>query len=135
MQLCHALECYNVTTDDGEEDPRNINIPKSEGHREVKGPKAQILNISEPLNTNEVNIGSEAQLKFVKISYYWDEDIVDKFTEVLHEYQDLFPTKLSDIKGIVGDLRIMKITLKPNVKLVKQLPYQLNPKYKEKVHK
>ena len=28
----------------------------------------------------------------------------------------------------------MKITLKPDAKLVKQRPYHLNPKYKEKVH-
>ena len=25
-QLCHALECYNVTAKEEEEDPRNINI-------------------------------------------------------------------------------------------------------------
>lgn len=43
--------------------------------------------------------------------------------------------KFSDLKGIVGDLGVMKITLKPNAKLVKQRPYWLNPKYKEKVHK
>ena len=29
---------------------------------------------------------------------------------------------------------MMKITLKPDVKLVKQWPYRLNPKYKAKVH-
>jgi len=28
----------------------------------------------------------------------------------------------------------MKITLKPNVKPIKQKPYHLNPMYKEKVH-
>lgn len=28
----------------------------------------------------------------------------------------------------------MKITLKLDVKLVKQIPYRLNPKYKERVH-
>jgi len=39
------------------------------------------------------------------------------------------------MKGIVGDLGVMKITLKLNVKPEKQRPYHLNPKYKEKVHK
>jgi len=29
----------------------------------------------------------------------------------------------------------MKITLKPDAKLVKKIPYCLNPKYKEKVRK
>jgi len=55
--------------------------------------------------------------------------------EPLREYEDLFPTKFYFLKGIVGDLRVMKITLKPYAKLVKHFPYQLNPKYKEKVHK
>eukprot|EP00253_Pinus_taeda_P034916 PITA_34916 len=54
---------------------------------------------------------------------------------LLREYQDLFPTKFLDLKGILGDLGVMKINLKPNVKAMKQRPYQLNLKYKEKVHK
>jgi len=64
---------------------------------------------------------------------HWDEDTVDKVYEILRKYQDLFPTKFPDLKGIIGDLGVMKITLKPNVKPVKKRPYQLNPKYKEKV--
>jgi len=52
---------------------------------------------------------------------------------LLREYQDLFPAKFTELKGILGDLGAMKITLKPNAKLVKQRPYHLNPKYKKKV--
>ena len=37
------------------------------------------------------------------------------------------------MKGIIGDLGVMKIPLKLDVKPVKQRPYRLNPKYKEKV--
>jgi len=39
-----------------------------------------------------------------------------------------------DLKGIIGDPGMMKIMLKPDVKLVKKRPYRLNPKYKEKVY-
>jgi len=60
--------------------------------------------------------------------------MINKVTEFLCEYQDFFPTKFTELKGIVGDLGFMKITLKPEVKLVKQRPYCLNPKYKEKVY-
>lgn len=66
-----------------------------------------------------MNIGSEAQSKFINIGDHWHEDIVDKVTELLQEYQDLFPTKFSDLKGIVGDLGFMKINLKPDAKPVK----------------
>ena len=58
---------------------------------------------------------------------------MEKVVELLREYQDLFPTKLSDLKGILGDLGVLKITLKPGAKTVKQRPYRLNPKYKENV--
>ena len=59
--------------------------------------------------------------------------MVSKVTQLLHEYQDLFPTKFSEMKGILGDIGVIKIPLKPDAKPVKQRPYRLNPKYKEKV--
>lgn len=122
-----------MTMEEGEEDPRNISIPKSEGHCEVTGPKVEFPDISKPLKTKQVNIGSKAQPRFANIGEYWDKDIVEKVMELLREYHDLFPTKFSYMKGIVGDIGVMKITLKPDVKPVNQCPYRLNPKYKEKV--
>ena len=76
----------------------------------------------------------EAEPKFAKIGDYWDDETVDKVSELLREYQDLFLTKFSDLKWIIGDLSIMKITLKPDAKPVKQRPYRLNLNYKERVH-
>lgn len=35
--LSRALEFYNVTTEEEEEDPRKINIPETKGHHEVQG--------------------------------------------------------------------------------------------------
>ena len=56
-----------------------------------------------------------------------------KITDLLHEFQDLFLIKFSKMKGILGDLGEMKIPLKPDVKPVRQLPYRMNPRYKERV--
>ena len=53
--------------------------------------------------------------------------------DLLHEYQDLFPTNFSEMKGIVGDLGEIKIPLWPDAKPNKQRPYRMNPKYKERV--
>ena len=39
------------------------------------------------------------------------------------------------MKGILGDLGVMISPLKEGAKTVKQCPYRLNPKYKEKVRK
>ena len=58
---------------------------------------------------------------------------MDKVIELLRKYQDLFPTKVMDLKWIIWDLGVMKITLKPNTKPFKKSPYH-NPKYKEKFH-
>lgn len=86
-----------------------------------------------PMKTKQVNIGTEVEPKFAKIGDYWDDMTVDKVAELLRKYQDLFPTKFTDLKGIIEDLGVMKITLKPNAKPVKQRSYRLNPKYKDKV--
>lgn len=66
-----------------------------------------------------MNIRLEAQPKFTNIGDYWDEEIMDKVWDLLREYEDLFPTKFFDLKGIIGDLGIMNITLKPDTKRVK----------------
>lgn len=39
----------------------------------------------------------------------------------------------SEMEGTLGYLRVIRISLKPDAKLVKKIPYKLNPKYKEKV--
>ena len=41
---------------------------------------------------------------------------------MLHEYQDLFPTKFTKMKGIVGNLGVMRIPLKEDARPVKQRP-------------
>ena len=46
---------------------------------------------------------------------------MEKIKDLLYEFQDLFPTKFSEMKGILGDLVEMKILLKQNAMPVKQL--------------
>ena len=128
-----ARECYNLTAEEGEEDPCDFHILESEGQRAVVGPEIAMLDVAQLVGTQHVNIGSEAVPKFSKIGVYWDDDTISKVTELLHEYQDPFPTKFLELKVIVDDLGLVHITLKPDTKLIKQCPYLLKPKYKEKV--
>lgn len=102
-----------------DEDLQNIIIPESYGLHKVVGLDAKIPDISWLIKKKLVNIGSEAEPKFVHIGNYWDEDAVGKVSELLHEYHDLFPTDFFELKGIVGDLGMMKINLNPYVKSVK----------------
>ena len=123
-----------MTAEEDDEDPRNINIPEAEGHQEVEGPQIENPDITAPLKSKQVNIGMEVAPKIAKIGDYWDDATLDKVVEFLCEYQDMFRNKFSDLKGIIGNLGVMKITLKLDVKHVKKRSYCLNPKYKERFH-
>jgi hypothetical protein len=80
-----------------------------------------------------VNIDMEEKPKFANIGDYWNDETMEKITDLLCEYQDIFPTTFSEMKGIDGELGEMKIPLKLHAKPVRQRTYILNPKYKEKV--
>ena len=56
------------------------------------------------LKIKKVNIGSPENPKFANIRDYWDDETVGKIMKLLHEFQDIFPAKFSNMKGIVGDL-------------------------------
>ena len=47
---------------------------------------------------------------------------IAKIIDLLHEFQDLFPTKFSEMKGTLGDLGEMNILLNPDVKPEDGLP-------------
>jgi hypothetical protein len=124
--------CYNINVDD-DDDPRDVNIAETEGQRDIEGPGIELPFIGQPIKIKKVNIGTEKTPKLENVGDYWDDATIDKITELLHEYQDLFPTKFTDMKGIKGPMGEMKIPLKPDARPVKQRPYRLNPKYKQKV--
>jgi hypothetical protein len=124
--------CYNINVDE-DDDPRKVNITETEGQRDIEGPGVELPFIGHPIKIKKFNIGTEKTPKLVNVGLYWDVATIDKITKLLHEYQDLFPTKFTDMKGIKGPMGEMRITFKPYARLVKQRPYRLNPKYKEKV--
>jgi hypothetical protein len=66
--------------------------------------------------------------KFAHIGNYWNDEMVDKIAYLLREYQDLFPTTFSEMKGIVGELGEMKIPLKQGANPARQRPYRINLK-------
>ena len=125
------MACYNLAGDP-DDDPTNINIPESEGTREVEGSGISSDQFLKLLKIKKVNIGSLKNTKLANIGYYWDDEMVSKITDLLHEFQDLYPTNFSEMKGIVGYMGEMEIHLKLDVKLVKQRHYRLNPRDKEK---
>lgn len=43
------------------------------------------LDITTRLKTKQLNIGTEAELKYAMFGDYWDDAMVDKVVELLHE--------------------------------------------------
>jgi hypothetical protein len=121
--------CYNINVDE-DDDPRNVNIVETEGQRDIEGQGVELPLIGQPIKIKKVNIGIEKAPKLANIGDYWDDATIDKIIELLHEYQDLFPTKFTDMKGIKGPMGEMKIPLQPNARPFNKRPYRLNPKYK-----
>ena len=76
--------------------------------------------MNQPLKIRKFNTGTEENPKFASVGDYWDEETMEKITDLLHEFQDMFLMKLSEMKGVLGDLGEMKIPLKPDAKPVKQ---------------
>ena len=87
-----------------EDDPHNIQITKIEGEREGEGPSMESEVFSMSIKVNKVNIGTIENPKMASIGDYWDEKIVEIITELLHEYNNMFPTTFTEMKGIAGEL-------------------------------
>ena len=73
------------------------------------------MDVTKPLKVREVNIGTKEHPKLAKIRDYCNENTKGKVAKLLTDYQNLFPIKFSELKGITGDLGVMHITLKPDV--------------------
>jgi hypothetical protein len=81
-----------------------VNITETEGQRDIEGLGIELPFIGQPIKIKKVNIGTEQAPKLANVGYYWDYATIDKITKLLHEYQDLFPTKFIDMKGIKGPM-------------------------------
>ena len=88
------MNYYNFSRELEDDDELwNVNILESEGSRDVATPDIPMDSMSQPLKMGRVNIGSEENPKFVNIGDYWDEETIAKIMDVLHQFQDLFPTQ------------------------------------------
>ena len=71
---------------------------------DVAAPDIPTNPMNQPLKIRQVNIGTKENPKFASVGDYWDEETMAKTTDLLHEFQDLFPTKFYEMKWILGDL-------------------------------
>jgi hypothetical protein len=86
--------CYNINADE-DDDLRNVNISETEGQRDIEGPGIELPFVAKPIKIKKVNIGTEKAPKLANVGDYWDDSTISKIIEILHEYQDLFPTKFT----------------------------------------
>jgi hypothetical protein len=95
-----------------EDDLCNIQIEEAEGERDIEGLPIEPEVISTQIKVNKVNIGTTEHPKMASIGDYRDEQTMERITKLLREYNDLFPTTFTEMKGIVGELGEMKISLR-----------------------
>jgi hypothetical protein len=109
-----------------------IHPPLSINNKDIEGLGIELPFVGQPIKINKVNIGIEKTPKLENVGDYWDDATIIKITELLHEYQEFFPTKFTNMKGIKGPMGEMKIPLRADTRPIKQRPYRLNSKYKQK---
>ena len=103
MPLRKLQGCYNINADK-DDDPRKVNIIETKGQRDVEEPRVELPFIGHPIKIKKIKIGTKKTLKLANVGDYWDAATIDKIIELLHEYQDLFPTKFTDMKGVKGPM-------------------------------
>jgi hypothetical protein len=86
----------------------------------VEGPPLESEVISSPIKVKKVNIGTVEWPKMVNSGDYWDEQTLESIIELLREYNDLFPTTFTEMKGTVGELGEMKIPLRLDARPIKK---------------
>ena len=80
------MQCYNLTGEPDVDDPLEINIPESEGICTVEGSPINTDQFIKPLKIKKLNIEFKENPKFSNIGDHWDEEIVGKATDLLHEF-------------------------------------------------
>ena len=87
---CHMqsmMEWYNRSGEPEDDDELwNINIPETEGSRDVVALDIAIDPMSQPLKIRKVNIGTKENPKFASVGDDWDAETMTKITELLHGF-------------------------------------------------
>jgi hypothetical protein len=99
-----------------------IQIEEVEGEREVEGPPLESEVIVALIKVKKVNIDTVENPKMANIVDYWNEQTVESITELLHDYNDLFPTTFTEMKGIAREVGEMKISLRARARPTRQRP-------------
>jgi hypothetical protein len=69
--------CYNINANE-DDDPRKVNITKTEVQRDVEGPGVELPFIGKLINIKKVNIGTEETPKIANARDYWHASTMDK---------------------------------------------------------
>jgi hypothetical protein len=82
------------------------------------------------LKTKDFNILNDDRPKMAQVGDYYTEKETTNIVYLLKEYQDVFDRDYKYLKGLVEEMREMKIELIPGEKPIKKKPYKLSHKYK-----
>ena len=86
------MECYNISGELEDVNLHDLQIPESQGSCALEGLSISSNKSLKSLKNKKVTIGSHENSKFANIGDYWDDKSIQKITDLLHEFQGLFPT-------------------------------------------
>ncbi len=95
------MSCVKVNVNPKEDDLeglRHLTFQETEGERDIQEIPSEDTSHFLPMKLQKHNIGSKNKHKMASIGDYWDEQTTKEIFDMLHEYEDLFPASVVELK-------------------------------------
>jgi len=114
---------------------QEVEYDEEEAFREINRELEQFEHKPKPnlRETKAINLGSNEEVKEIKISLHVKKEIRDAIIQLLFEYKDVFAWSYDDMPGLSVDLVVHKLPTHPDFPLVQQKRRKLKPDVSEKI--
>ncbi|XP_015161970.1 uncharacterized protein [Solanum tuberosum] len=114
---------------------REVEYDEEEAFREINRELEQFEHKPKPnlSETEAINLGSNEEVKEIKISLHVKKEIRDAIIQLLFEYKDVFAWSYDDMPGLSVDLVVHKLPTHPDFPPVQQKRRKFKPDVSEKI--
>ncbi|XP_049393035.1 uncharacterized protein LOC125857472 [Solanum stenotomum] len=114
---------------------QEVEYDEEEAFREINRELEQFEHKPKPnlSETEAINLGSNEEVKEIKISLHVKKEIRDAITHLLFEYKDVFAWSYDDMPGLSVDLVVHKLPTHPDFPPVQQKRRKFKPYVSEKI--
>jgi len=114
---------------------QEVEYDEEEAFREINRELEQFEHKPKPnlSETEAINLGSNEEVKEIKISLHVKKEIRDAIIQLLFEYKDVFAWSYDDMPGLSVDLVVHKLPTHPDFPPVQQKRRKFKPDVSEKI--